>query len=137
MLTLEQRNFISVLESKGVEGEHQIPYLRIKFNTTDNGARQLQNDYWYTIYDELKQPVKPMTATNKFDTINNLSKRGEQTINKTVTGFLYRLGQYENKRTGVTQYDSVTMIFKLTLLILLAVGLIAVALIMFGGVTFL
>lgn len=95
MLTCEQRNFIAILETRGVEGEHQLPYIKQRFSLTDNQAIQLQNEYWDVIYDELKQPVKPMTAQNKFDTVENLSKRGEVTINKTATGIIYNMGLYK------------------------------------------
>jgi len=121
MITLEQRNFISVLESKGVEGEHQLPHLKQRFNLTDNQAIQLQNEYWDVIYKEIKQPVKPMTATNKFDTVDNFNRRGEQTINKTAVGMIYKLGQYEGN------FDLATLIFKSTLIFLLVGALIWIA----------
>lgn len=62
--------------------------------------------------------IKPMGKRNNFDTVENLNKRGEQTINKNVTGF-HRLGMYENKKTGVKNFDSVTLIYRLTMLGLL------------------
>jgi len=91
MITPKQRNFISVLEIKGVEGEHQLPYLKQRFNLTDSQAIQVQTEYWDVVYEEIKQPLKPMIATNKFDTVDNLNRRGEQTINKTATGFIYNM----------------------------------------------
>jgi len=135
-LTLEQRNFISVLESRNIEGEHQLPYLKQRFNLTDNQCIQLQNEYWDTIYEEIKQPIKPMTATNKFNTVNNLSRKGEQTINKTAVGFFNNMGQYTDPKTGVKNFDSVTLIYRLILLGLLISAVAWIAKIFLTGSMF-
>jgi hypothetical protein len=122
MLTPEQRNFIAILETRNIEGEHQIPYIKQQFNLTNEQAITLQNEYWTTVYSELKQQPNPKVA-------------GQVTINKPAYKFLYSMGQYNNPKTKTKNFDGVTFIYRITMLCLLIGALLWVSGILLAGWT--